>query len=73
MVCQSEHICTRILFVADPQIIGNQNEVIHFLTPLSILDCDRYDNFNKFGFTMRHYYLIIIIIIVIYMYVFMYI
>ncbi|KRT83549.1 Calcineurin-like phosphoesterase [Oryctes borbonicus] len=40
--CTDEDSCIKILFVADPQIIGKLNEVIHFLTPLSIWDSDRY-------------------------------
>ncbi|XP_017777817.1 PREDICTED: uncharacterized protein C630.12 isoform X2 [Nicrophorus vespilloides] len=34
--------CNRILLVADPQLIGLKNEVLHFLTPLTIWDSDRY-------------------------------
>ncbi|XP_065161737.1 uncharacterized protein Mppe isoform X3 [Atheta coriaria] len=40
--CQNEEDCTRILLVADPQIIGLRNEMIHFITPISIWDSDRY-------------------------------
>lgn len=42
--CQNEEDCTRILLVADPQIIGLRNEMIHFITPISIWDSDRYDS-----------------------------
>ncbi|KAG5886015.1 hypothetical protein JTB14_023657 [Gonioctena quinquepunctata] len=40
--CDDETKCTRLLLVADPQIIGNNEEILHFLTPLSIFDSDRY-------------------------------
>lgn len=40
--CNNERECTRILLVADPQIIGNLNEVFHPITPFSIFDIDRY-------------------------------
>lgn len=33
--------CTKLLLVADPQIIGEHNEIIHFLTPFTIYDSDR--------------------------------
>lgn len=39
--CKNEQSCTRILLVADPQIIGNLNEVVHPVTPFSIFDSDR--------------------------------
>ncbi|XP_060519624.1 uncharacterized protein LOC132697898 isoform X1 [Cylas formicarius] len=40
--CKNQQECVRILFVADPQIIGNWNEVFHPITPFSIYDSDRY-------------------------------
>ncbi|GJQ78978.1 hypothetical protein Trydic_g140 [Trypoxylus dichotomus] len=40
--CTDEDSCVKIVLVADPQIIGKLNEVIHFLTPFSIWDSDRY-------------------------------
>lgn len=40
--CRNPRECTRILLVADPQIIGNLNEVFHPVTPFTILDSDRY-------------------------------
>lgn len=40
--CINRYKCTKILLVADPQLIGLQNERIQFLTPLSIWDSDRY-------------------------------
>ncbi|KAF5274088.1 hypothetical protein FQR65_LT04486 [Abscondita terminalis] len=40
--CEDNHQCTKILLVADPQLIGLQNEHIHILTPLSIWDSDWY-------------------------------
>lgn len=39
--CKNPKHCTKILLVADPQIIGNTKEVIHFLTPINIFDSDR--------------------------------
>ncbi|XP_050294539.1 uncharacterized protein LOC126734818 isoform X2 [Anthonomus grandis grandis] len=42
MSCKSDSDCTRILLVADPQIIGRLNEIIHPITPFSIFDSDRY-------------------------------
>ncbi|XP_066256354.1 metallophosphoesterase 1 [Euwallacea similis] len=42
MSCKNEETCTRILLVADPQIIGNLNEPIRILTPFTIFDSDRY-------------------------------
>ncbi|CAH1106521.1 unnamed protein product [Psylliodes chrysocephalus] len=40
--CQHRDKCTKILLVADPQIIGNHEEILHFLTPLTIFDSDRF-------------------------------
>ncbi|XP_008190944.1 uncharacterized protein Mppe [Tribolium castaneum] len=40
--CENERDCTKILLVADPQIIGQRKEIIHFLTPFAILDSDLY-------------------------------
>lgn len=40
--CTLQPDCTRILLVADPQLIGLQNEPINLLTPLTIWDSDRY-------------------------------
>jgi len=40
--CKNPSKCTKIMLVADPQIIGEKNEVIHSLTPLAIWDSDRY-------------------------------
>nr|CAI5825884.1 unnamed protein product [Callosobruchus analis] len=40
--CTDRLKCERILLVADPQIIGNKNEAMHFLTPFTIFDSDRY-------------------------------
>ncbi|KAJ8922237.1 hypothetical protein NQ315_004174 [Exocentrus adspersus] len=39
--CENPNNCLKILLVADPQLIGNNNEVIHFLTPINIFDSDR--------------------------------
>ncbi|KAJ8972402.1 hypothetical protein NQ317_010325 [Molorchus minor] len=39
--CKTEQGCAKILLVADPQIIGYNKEVIHFLTPINIYDSDR--------------------------------
>lgn len=39
--CENRNQCLNVLLVADPQIIGIHNEIIHFLTPLSVLDSDR--------------------------------
>lgn len=40
--CHQRDKCTKILLVADPQIIGNNEEILHFLTPFSIFDSDRF-------------------------------
>nr|XP_023026581.1 metallophosphoesterase 1 homolog [Leptinotarsa decemlineata] len=40
--CDNKNECTRILLVADPQIIGNNEEKYHFITPFSIFDSDRF-------------------------------
>lgn len=40
--CENQTACIRMLLVADPQLIGEHNENVHFLTPLSIYDSDRY-------------------------------
>jgi len=40
--CYWQSECTRILLVADPQLIGLHNENNDFLTPISIWDSDRY-------------------------------
>jgi hypothetical protein len=34
--------CTKVLLVADPQIIGQRREIIHSITPFSIIDSDLY-------------------------------
>ncbi|KAL1516876.1 hypothetical protein ABEB36_000714 [Hypothenemus hampei] len=57
MACKNEKMCTRILFVADPQIIGKANERPHLITPFSIFDCDRYlkmTYYHAFHFTKPH-------------------
>ncbi|CAG9833715.1 unnamed protein product [Diabrotica balteata] len=40
--CKHYNKCTKILLVADPQIIGNNEEILHFLTPFTIFDSDRF-------------------------------
>ncbi|KAF2903993.1 hypothetical protein ILUMI_02164 [Ignelater luminosus] len=40
--CSWDSKCTRILLVADPQLIGLHNENNRVLTPISIWDSDRY-------------------------------
>lgn len=40
--CNNKEDCTRILLVADPQIIGNRKELLHYITPFSIFDSDLY-------------------------------
>ncbi|KAJ8949953.1 hypothetical protein NQ318_002360 [Aromia moschata] len=40
--CLNRADCTKLLLVADPQIIGNNEEILHFLTPISIFDSDMY-------------------------------
>ncbi|XP_022915995.1 metallophosphoesterase 1 [Onthophagus taurus] len=40
--CVDGNKCLRILLVADPQLIGLQNEIIHPLTGLAIFDSDWY-------------------------------
>ncbi|KAF5293011.1 hypothetical protein FQA39_LY13780 [Lamprigera yunnana] len=40
--CGNRDQCTKILLIADPQIIGLRQEFLHFLTPLTIWDSDRY-------------------------------
>ncbi|CAG9856566.1 unnamed protein product [Phyllotreta striolata] len=40
--CLHPDKCTKILLVADPQIIGNHDEILHFLTPFTIFDSDRF-------------------------------
>lgn len=42
VTCKNNNECTKILLVADPQIIGNLNEIFHPVTPFSIFDSDRY-------------------------------
>ncbi|XP_057668197.1 metallophosphoesterase 1 homolog [Diorhabda carinulata] len=40
--CKQRDRCTKILLVADPQIIGNNEEILHYITPFSIFDSDRF-------------------------------
>lgn len=40
--CKNETTCIKVLLVADPQLIGEQNEIYHSITPVSIWDSDRY-------------------------------
>lgn len=40
--CDNKKDCTKILLVADPQIIGQRKEILHFITPFSIFDSDFY-------------------------------
>ncbi|RZC41165.1 C630.12 -like protein, partial [Asbolus verrucosus] len=40
--CENQKDCTKILLVADPQIIGQRKELLHFMTPFSIIDSDQY-------------------------------
>lgn len=40
--CENRKECMKILLVADPQIIGLHDEPVHFLTPFTILDSDKY-------------------------------
>ncbi|XP_068894487.1 metallophosphoesterase 1-like isoform X2 [Tenebrio molitor] len=40
--CVNQKDCTKILLVADPQIIGQRREIIHSITPFSIIDSDLY-------------------------------
>ncbi|XP_018320679.1 uncharacterized protein LOC108733839 [Agrilus planipennis] len=39
--CKSKR-CTKLLLVADPQLIGLRNEIFHLITPLSIFDSDMF-------------------------------
>lgn len=39
--CNNTSACTKLLLVADPQVIGERNEIVHFLTPFTIYDSDR--------------------------------
>jgi hypothetical protein len=40
--CVNQKDCTKVLLVADPQIIGQRREIIHSITPFSIIDSDLY-------------------------------
>ncbi|ENN79717.1 hypothetical protein HUJ04_003857 [Dendroctonus ponderosae] len=42
MTCRNEKDCIKILLVADPQIIGNLNEIFSPLSPFTIFDSDRF-------------------------------
>jgi predicted phosphodiesterase len=40
--CTNHNECIKILLVSDPQIIGEKNEKVHFLTPITVWHCDNY-------------------------------
>ncbi|GLV45658.1 Metallophosphoesterase [Carabus blaptoides fortunei] len=42
LTCKNETNCVKILLVADPQLIGEKNEIYHVITPISVWDSDRF-------------------------------